>query len=75
MHCRPNMVAPIVHPTKCCVNHMYSTTIVPHIHPTHTTNVHHHMYKHLHYYPHTQSVASETYNQHFNCMGPGPMPR
>jgi len=75
MHCRPNMVAPIVYPTKCCVNNTYSTTVVPHIHPTHTTNVHHQMYKHLHYYPQTQSFANETYHQHYNCMGPGPMPR
>jgi spore coat protein D len=61
----------IVYPTKCCVQNSYSKTVVPHIHPSHTTNVNHHMYEHLHYYPHTESVANEVSNQHFNC-GPRP---
>jgi spore coat protein D len=71
---RPNMVAPIVHPTKCCVQHHHCTTIVPHIHPSHTTNVNHHMYQHNHYFPHTESVVNEVSNQHFTCPGnfPGP---
>ena len=71
MHFRPNVLAPIVYPTKCCVNHTCQETIVPHIHPSHTTNVNHHMFKHLHYYPHTQSAENEVMNQHFNC---GPVP-
>ncbi|MEK5324803.1 CotD family spore coat protein [Aeribacillus sp. FSL M8-0254] len=75
MKCRPNVLQPIVHPTKCCVNHSHSTTIVPHIHPIHTTNVNHQMYQHLHYFPHTQSAVNNVSHQHFQCMGPGPFPR
>lgn len=72
MNGRPNMMAPIVHPTKCCVQHSYSTTIVPHIHPSHTTHVNHQMYQHNHYFPQTESMVNELSNQHFNCPGPGP---
>jgi len=66
---------PIVHPTKCCTQHHCFKTIVPHIHPSHTQHVNHHMYQHMHYYPHTESVANEVSNQHFSCGGgrpPGP---
>ncbi|KAA0550184.1 spore coat protein CotH [Bacillus sp. BGMRC 2118] len=72
MNGRPNIMAPIVHPTKYCVKHHFQTTIVPHIHPSHTTHVNHHMYQHNHYFPHTESVVNEVSNQHLNC--PGPMP-
>ncbi|MBD8070184.1 spore coat protein [Bacillus sp. PS06] len=67
MHFRPNVLQPIVYPTKCCVNNTFQKTIVPHIHPSHTQNVNHHKYDHLHYYPHTESFANEVSNQHFNC--------
>ncbi|MDF0727879.1 CotD family spore coat protein [Cytobacillus sp. S13-E01] len=67
---RPNMAAPIVYPTKCNTQHFCHKTVVPHIHPSHTQNVNHHMYEHVHYYPHTESVANEVSHQHFNC-GPG----
>lgn len=74
MVCRPNVLRPIVHPTKCCVNHSFSKTIVPHIHPTHTTNVNHHLFEHQHYFPHTQSAVNEVSQQHLSCGG-GPVPR
>jgi spore coat protein D len=77
MFCRPrptNIAPAIVHPTKCCTNHNFATTIVPHIHPSHTTTVNHHMFQHKHYFPHTESVVSDVSHQHFNCPGPGPMP-
>ncbi|WP_425388906.1 CotD family spore coat protein [Bacillus marinisedimentorum] len=64
---------PIVYPTKCCEHHTNQTFHVPHIHPSHTANINHQMYKHLHYYPHTESQVSDVSHQHFNC-GPGPMP-
>jgi spore coat protein D len=67
---RPHVMKPIVHQMKCCTNHMCNETIVPHVHPSHTTNVNHQMYKHYHYYPHTESMVNEVSNQHFNC-GPG----
>lgn len=77
MFCRPNILPPVVHPTKCCVNHTFTKTIVPHIHPTHTTTVNHQLYEHQHYFPHTQSAVNEVSNQQFVCGGglpPGPMP-
>jgi len=67
MHCRPKVMPPVVYPTKCCVNNHFDKTIVPHIHPSHTTNVNHHKFEHYHYYPHTESVVNEVSNQHFNC--------
>ncbi|WP_404442361.1 spore coat protein [Sutcliffiella horikoshii] len=68
--CRPNMMAPIVHPTKCCVKNLYSTTEVPHIHPSHTTYVNNQQFQHKHYFPHTDSMVDSVSHQHFNC-GPG----
>jgi len=53
---------PIVHPTKCCVNHTCQKYIVPHIHPSHMTTVNHHIYQHEHYYPHTESTVNEVSN-------------
>ncbi|APJ11442.1 CotD family spore coat protein [Bacillus sp. FSL R5-0654] len=69
-HCHPNVTQPIVHPTNHCCTHSESTTIVPHIHPQHVTNVHHHNFKHVHYFPHTFSQVDPTTHQHFNCGGP-----
>ena len=75
MHHRPKVMPPIVYPTKCCVQHYHDTTIVPHIHPSHTTHVNHHMYQHNHYFPHTESVVNEVSNQQFICPpGPGVPP-
>ncbi|RAK18951.1 spore coat protein D [Anoxybacillus vitaminiphilus] len=77
MYCgpRPNVTAPIVHPAKCCTQHHFQATIVPHIHPSHTTHVNHHLFQHQHYFPHTESVVGEVSNQHFSCGGPAPFPR
>lgn len=77
MFCQPNICPPIVHPTKCCVNHTFEKTIVPHIHPSHTTTVNHHLFEHQHYFPHTQSAVNEVSNQQFFCSGgmpQGPIP-
>ncbi|PEK76897.1 MULTISPECIES: CotD family spore coat protein [Bacillus cereus group] len=46
---------PVVHPTKQCVTNTFSTTVVPHIHPTHTTHVHHQQVKSQHFFPQTVS--------------------
>ncbi|CAG9622600.1 CotD family spore coat protein [Sutcliffiella rhizosphaerae] len=76
-HNRPNMMAPIVHPTKCCVKNLYSVNEVNHIHPSHTTYVNNQQFQHKHYFPHTESMVDSVTNQHFNCgpggpgMGPG----
>ncbi|MEI5907241.1 CotD family spore coat protein [Bacillus spongiae] len=69
---RPVQVLPaVVHPTKYNVINTHCTYEVPHIHPTHTTICNHELFQHKHYCPHTQSVANEVSNQHFNCCGPG----
>lgn len=47
--------APVVHPTKQCVTHSFSTTVVPHIFPTHTTHVHHQQIKNQNFFPQTNS--------------------
>ena len=75
-NCCPSKVLPaIVHPTKCCTNHSCQNYVVPHIHPSHTTNINHEFYAHQHYYPHTESFANEVNHQHFNAgPGPGPVP-
>ena len=72
--CGTKVCPPIVHPTKCCVNNAQYNYIVPHIHPSHTTNVNHYMYQHQHYFPHTESVVNEVSNQQFICPGSGPRP-
>lgn len=69
-NCRPNMIGPIVHPTKCCVKNLQSVTEVAHIHPSHTTYVNNQMFQHKHYFPHTESMVDSVSHQNFNC-GPG----
>lgn len=65
-----NFAPPVVHPTTNIVNHTFSTTVVPHIHPVHTTTVNHHMFEHKHYCPQSASCAEEVCNQHINCCNP-----
>ncbi|GHH98229.1 CotD family spore coat protein [Neobacillus kokaensis] len=65
-----NVTPPVVHPTTNYVNHTFSKTVVPHIHPVHTTTVNHHMFEHKHYCPHTSSCCEEVCNQHVNCCNP-----
>lgn len=85
MYLGTNFMPPVIHPTQTFVNHTFSTTVVPHIHPVHATTINHHMYQHKHYCPQTASCAEEVCNQQINCcspcagpmglgpMGPGPM--
>ncbi|NHC39145.1 spore coat protein CotD [Bacillus sp. MM2020_1] len=70
MYLGTNFMPPVIHPTKQIVNHTFSTTVVPHIHPVHTTTVNHHMYQHKHYCPQTASCAEECCNQHIDCCNP-----
>ncbi|WP_082692963.1 CotD family spore coat protein [Bacillus sp. FJAT-29814] len=65
-----NFAPPVIHPTQEFVNHTFSTTVVPHIHPVHTTTVNHHLFEHKHYCPHTASCCDEVCNQHINCCNP-----
>ncbi|MGR3777651.1 CotD family spore coat protein [Bacillus paramycoides] len=55
--------APVIHPTKQCVTHSFSTTVVPHIFPTHTTHVHHQQIKNQGFFPQT--------NSNVNVVDPG----
>lgn len=65
MHCCSKVWPSVIHPTKCCTNHTCSNNIVPHIHPSHTTNVHHEHFQHNHYFPQTQSNVTDVTHQHF----------
>lgn len=64
---------PVVHPTKFCETHTFSTTVVPHIHPTHSTLVNHQMVQNQHYFPQTQSAVNTV--QQTNVPGFGPIPQ
>ncbi|WP_084361052.1 CotD family spore coat protein [Neobacillus fumarioli] len=65
-----NVTPPVIHPTTNYVNHTFSTTVVPHIHPIHTTTINHHVYQHKHYCPQTSSCCEEVCNQQINCCNP-----
>lgn len=73
--CPPSKVFPAVcHPTKHCVNKTFSNNIVPHIWPTHTTNIHHENFQHVNYFPQTQSNVTQVTHQNFIGTGPVPTP-
>ena len=76
MYLGTNFTPPVIHPTQQIVNHTFSTTVVPHIHPVHTTTVNHHLFQHKHFCPQTASCAEEVCNQQINCCNPcaAPMP-
>lgn len=57
----------VVHPTKQCVTNTFETVIVPHIHPTHTTNVNHVNYVNQHYFPQTFSNQQTQSVQNVTC--------
>ncbi|WP_251554723.1 CotD family spore coat protein [Neobacillus muris] len=67
MYLGTNFAPPVIHPTTNLVNHTFSTTVVPHIHPVHTTTVNHHMFQHKHYCPQTASCAENVCHQQINC--------
>ncbi|MDM5359453.1 CotD family spore coat protein [Peribacillus sp. RS7] len=67
----PSQVAPAqVSPTQQHVNTNVSNTVIPVVHPSHTTTVNKHVNTFKHYFPHTQSVVNECYNQHLICGRP-----
>lgn len=71
----PSQVAPAqVSPTQQYVNTNVSNTVIPVVHPSHTTNVNKHVNTFKHYFPHTQSVVNECYNQHLICGRPPQKP-
>ncbi len=67
----PSQVAPAqVNPTKQYVNTNVSNTVIPVVHPSHTTTVNKHVNTYKHYFPHTQSVVNECYTQNLICGKP-----
>lgn len=77
------VLPPRIHPTQHDVVYNCCEYIVPEVHPSHTTVVNKHLYKHFHQFPHTQSVVNQVANQQFVCppgprmpgAGPGVAPR
>lgn len=69
----PNFLPPIIYPSRNFVNTNQFIHIIPHIHPSHTTTVNQHLFKHVHYCPQTCSAVEQVCHQHINCC-PG-MPR
>ena len=61
---------PQVSPTQQYVQTNVLNTVVPHVHPSHTTVVNRHMIQHEHYFPHTQSVVNECCENHVMCGCP-----
>ncbi|MED1561803.1 spore coat protein CotH [Alkalihalobacillus alcalophilus ATCC 27647 = CGMCC 1.3604] len=55
----------VVHPTQQNIVQKTCEYIVPEVHPTHTTNVTNHVYKHVHSFPHTTSQQQTVTNQQF----------
>ncbi|MED1601839.1 spore coat protein [Alkalihalophilus marmarensis] len=74
-HCQPTctkVMPAVVHPTKCNMTQKTCEYIVPEVHPSHTTHVTNHVYKHVHSFPHTDSFQETISNQQFVANGPGP---
>ena len=70
----PTQTAPAqVSPTQQYVNTNVSNTVIPVIHPSHTTTVNKHCNTFKHYFPHTQSVVNECYTQNLICTGMPPV--
>lgn len=61
---------PQVSPTREMVRTNVMNTVVPHIHPSHTTTVNKHVIHNQHYFPHTESVVNECYETNTICGMP-----
>lgn len=67
----PTQVAPTqVSPTQQFVKTNLFNTVVPHVHPSHTTIVNKQLINHQHYFPHTQSVVNQCFEKHTVCGCP-----
>ena len=67
----PTQTAPAQYdPTKQYVQTNVTNTVIPVIHPSHTTIVNKHCNTYKHYFPHTQSVVNECYSQQLICGAP-----
>lgn len=67
----PTQVSPAqVSPTQEVIRTNIMNTVVPHIHPTHVTTVNRHITHHQHYFPVTQSVVNEYFEDSRMCGTP-----
>ncbi|MGG4264175.1 CotD family spore coat protein [Peribacillus simplex] len=70
----PTQTAPAqVSPTQQFVNTNVSNTVIPVVHPSHTTTVNKHVNTYKHYFPHTCSVVNECFTQNLICSGRPPI--
>ena len=76
MHCCPPHMMPTQYcppqfsPTEQVVKTNIMHTVVPHVHPTHVTTVNKHIIDNEHYFPVTQSVVNERYENTRMCGSP-----
>ena len=57
--CGPTCVLPpVIHPMQNCVEHVFSTTIVPNVFPSHETIVQHSLIQPENFFPHSTSFVS-----------------
>ncbi|MFE4349841.1 CotD family spore coat protein [Peribacillus butanolivorans] len=63
---------PQISPTKQFVKTNVTNTVIPVVHPTHTTIVNKHVKKYIHHSPNNVSVVNECYTQRFVCGVPQP---
>ncbi|WP_230199511.1 CotD family spore coat protein [Bacillus testis] len=64
----PTQVAPSqVSPTQQSVNKNIFKTVVPKIHPSHTTTVNKHIIQNQHHFPHTESCINECCVENVIC--------
>ncbi|MFS0782161.1 CotD family spore coat protein [Bacillus sp. 1P06AnD] len=67
----PTQTAPSqVSPTQHSMNKNVFKTVVPNIHPSHTTTVNKHIIQHQHYFPHTESCVNECCVENVICQPP-----
>jgi len=61
-HCLPygpaHVLPAVVHPMQNCVEHVFTTTIVPNVFPSHETIVSHNLIQPENYFPHSTSFVS-----------------
>lgn len=62
--------SPQVSPTTQYVQRNVMNTVVPHYHPSHLTTVNQHYINNQHYFPHTESVVNECFEQNTMCGTP-----
>lgn len=57
-------------PVKQMTEYVGQDVVIPIVHPSHTTQINHTTYKHMHSYPHTQSVVNAVSQEHYCCCPP-----